>query len=439
MSFYQPNQINSSALCVLRKKDNGELIITYEPLVSPIPEAITQLENILRHTRQDQAKAVFETILNDDVLKIIFGPRSSFCDNLWEPWQEDNSKLRLEQIFDSKYVDKVQHLKMAILAHKLHHTYHKCRQDEGVLAYSHRLIGWKTFPHQIDANFNVEFVSNFGFGNSTFFCIKLSYKGVDILPLTHWIRYRIVNKEEIIRCTQTYNPQNENWYKAIDYVKAACNMFRQSESRFVNYYLLGECSRLVEGLKSIATKSTFEFITSGYHFVVAKETKTLSGDELIAYRADRISGSLAFIEHINSLRYIRDINAIVQEIEKLNHQIKPVIERARERLESLLELKTRRMKGFKILHYELHEENTAYYNKRQLMQKELFQQKIFSSEILDNTFAERYPEYNGFEIKYKKNSKDYCELSDEINEIERYIQQYNESLKAIKNYFDSLD
>jgi hypothetical protein len=360
---------------------------------------------------------------------------STFCNDLWSAWQEDNAEQRLNQIFESQFYDKVQELTLMVLAFKLHNTYAKCRVDENILAYSHRMIGWVAQPYEINENFRATFQTNFGYGGSTFFCVRLNFRGIDIVPLTHWVHYQIVKQKEVIYCSQNYWPQHENWHKAMDYVKTACNVYRQNEEQFINRYILHECQELVKKLKNVVSNHRFEFITSGYHFVIKHEWTELKGEELIAFRAHKISGSLAFIDYINSYAHFANINAVIQSIEQLNRDIIPVIEAAMERLTPELEAKERRMTGLKMLHYELHDENKAYYDERQRIQQEMHKQEKYHPDFTDEEFNLKYPDYKKFKAKYEVNTKIYSELDTEIYHLKYYLEQYGKNLADIQAYF----
>lgn len=437
MSFFQPSQINTNAVCVLKKRDNGEMFIAYEPLVTPIQAEISQLENSLRFATQTRAKELYAQIKEHPIIKSFFMIQSTFCDDLIQTWQEDYSEKRLEQIFSSQSVDKVAQLKLFVLAFKLHHTYENCKTDSQILAYSHRMKGWCTFTHQLNDHFKVDFETNFGYGIATFFCIRLNFKGIDIVPLTHWVHYQIVNQYEVIRCSQQYAAQHENWFRAMDYVKTACNLYLLNETAFVNQYILGECKQFVKELHKIISQNIFTFITSGYHFVIQNEEKKLLGEELISYRASKISGSLTFVKYIQSYGHITDISNVIEDIEKLNLSIRPVIESAILRLTQLLEPKQRKMTGLYILYHELRDENTQLYNERQRIQQEMYKLEKYHSDFTEEEFNLQYPGYKKFKIKYDANLKLFTDLSKEIDKLEAYINQYNENLAVIDAYFEA--
>ncbi|MBS1527092.1 MAG: hypothetical protein JST19_15675 [Bacteroidetes bacterium] len=435
MPFYRPDEINTNAVCVLKKRPDGNLYVDYESLINPIPGEIVRLETSIRHASQKRANELYHEIKADPVLKTILQRPSTFCNDLWSAWQEDNSEKRLDQIFESQFYDKVQELTLMVLAFKLHHTYAKCRADENILAYSHRMIGWVHFTHQLNDNFKATFQTNFGFGSATHFCVRLNFRGIDIVPLTHWVHYQIVKQKEVIYCSQNYWPQHENWYKAMDYVKTACNLYHQNEEQFIKRYILHECQELVKKLENVVSNHRFEFIISGYHFVVKHEWTELKGEELIAFRAHKVSGSLAFIDYINSYAHFANINAVIQSIEQLNRDIIPVIEAAVERITPELEAKERRMTGLKMLHHELHDENKAYYDERQRIQQEMHKQGKYHPDFTDEEFNLKYPDYKKFKAKYELNTKIYSDLNTEIYHLKYYLEQYGENLADIQAYF----
>lgn len=69
--------------------------------------------------------------------------------------------------------------------------------NKNVVAFSHRYQGWSKPRQKINEVLEIEFKSNFGYGNSSYFYLILVYRGVQIYPFMDWINYKYAEASEM--------------------------------------------------------------------------------------------------------------------------------------------------------------------------------------------------------------------------------------------------
>ena len=137
------------------------------------------------------------------------------------------------------------------LAYALELAYEKAEDKKSIISISHRKIGWTEAPFRATKNLKVQFRTNFGYGKSSYFYVKLRFKEIDIIPFSEWVKYRFINYKEIMRYSQSYVLENQNWKTAMEYVRDAINLCIEDELGFIEKYLITECKWLITGLKEI--------------------------------------------------------------------------------------------------------------------------------------------------------------------------------------------
>ncbi len=302
-----------------------------------------------------------------------------------------------------------QRFQVYILAYRLHHTYIKCQNDHEIFAYSHRVVGWNQPPYKLSPDFSVTFRTNFGYGSVSYFATVLTYRDIEIVPFSKWITYRFVNQKELIKYSKWHSLDDESWYSAMSYVQQACNTFRRSETQFVKEYLTGECEKLISGLKGVLINSKFRFITSWYHFVERNEELTLSGDELLLFRAQKISGSLEFISSIKTLAHIIDIDSYIKQLETLNTQFLSTLITGIATLLAQLSILEKQLVPVLAIYEAIKEQRDRYVDELNAIRQSLADQGL-SPELTADHFKLKFPEYSTFEKEFDYKQKQYFDL-----------------------------
>nr|WP_317631723.1 hypothetical protein [uncultured Flavobacterium sp.] len=204
-------------------------------------------------------------------------------------------------------------------AYSINHAYKKCWLDKSVLSFSHRLVGWSNPEFDLTKNFSMEIKTNFGFGRSSYFFVKLKYKGIDLIPFSEWIVYEFAEFEYFISYTRAYKLNNESWLPALNFSMDACNLSIINEDEFVNKYIIMECEKMVSGIENF-----FKF--EDFHFPIIKDNSKINLDiDLYIFRSGKIVGSLDFISKIIELDHIISVANYIDRLEKCNKKLQPMI------------------------------------------------------------------------------------------------------------------
>lgn len=439
MHSSQAALINRQSLCVLKKNSDGTFVITLEPLTSPIENILKELELKIKSQGTDLV-ALFCELQNGQLTRQIFEYHSSFCqwlDLAYAGLKYDKQSLT-DEFLIGRYTGRhlANRFETYILAFRLHHTYEKCRHDPEILAYSHRIVGWTQPPYNLSPDFSVTFRTNFGYGSASYFATILTYRDIDIIQFSKWISYRIVGQKELINCSKWHSLSDESWYSAMSYVQDACNIFRKSEAQFVKTYLTEECEKLITGLRTILINTKFRFITSLYHFVQRDEEVTLSGDELLVFRAEKISGSLGFISSITRLAHIIQIDNYIKQLENLNSQFLPVINTGIHKITAQLSAFEMQLVPAKAAYEDAKILQKGYDEERESIKKSL-QEKGIPAELLMDHFSFLFPEYAAFKKEFDKRQQLYFDLDKAVHKKNRALMDCTICLDTINDYFAS--
>lgn len=468
-------EINKTVLCVLKDKDEN-IEIDYFPIEQNFITEFHDLEKMFR-SNQDNISQILDFINKTEHLKQL-EQHYKYCEKLdgsYQGFVVDFEK-KTKEINDRKDLiyfnkksnpenfdidDKIEKLKIEIekdfklwtMAFNIGKTYRKCFSDPSILTFSHRINGWSNPEYQLSPNFTIELKTNFGYGSSSYFYIKIKYKNIDITPLSEWINYEIAEFSEIVRYTKSFSVRylrgtfngrkifkkeiiNSYWQNAMEFAMEACNCSRRSETEFIEKYVIEECENMVIGLTNIANNSTFHFI--GETNVQYKVDKT--GHQLIEFRGEKISGAIDFISKIIEYNKIAAIQKFIDRIEQINNEIKPILIQENKIIKIKLHVLNKSLDILKPEYETLKNRNLEFEKNLNLLRIEMIHQKIFDYQHVDQEklmqkFNQLNPEHSEFIKEFQKVSNEYNELVQKI----KILMKLNENIKTyhlkIDNYF----
>lgn len=193
-------------------------------------------------------------------------------------------------------------------------TLKKILSENDVVAYSHRRGGWCTFEWNFNEDVKFLIGSNFGYGSASYLLSKFFYKDIQLTPYSKYVLYRYANYSELIRYTYNYRVDMSSWKKLIDEALAFYNAIESNSEHEIFIWLRRELNQMVSGLQRLMDSTTEFWIkdNENSHSVCVK------GDELVRVKAEKISGSLDFIQNINRLplevspqNYVGDLESLV--------------------------------------------------------------------------------------------------------------------------------
>ena len=431
----QTIKINETHLIALKKDEHGSGVsITYLPLANPLrgllDDAYNKCEDDLCY--KEYANEILDS---DERLRNVLSV-NDFCWDLSGTYQDLENASRLsygyadnlskEDLGKEVLVDKkhlINTLRDRDLGYAMELAYKIAEDDSHIVTMSHRRHGWAYPSFSLIKDLEVQFLTNFGYGSKSYFCTKLRFKDIDIVPFSEWIRYRDSYYNEILFYSQDYSISNHSWQSAMEYVRDAINLCVENEAGFVEKYITSECEWLVNGLKDIVA-----------------ERKDVNDFDKKIYRMDykgiKISGALNFIKSIKEYESVISVKKFIDDIEQLNNEILPAL-----------------FQELGQINYDLHlaeinlTEHAPKYNK--------MKEKFLPLERLHNRiskFKDKNPDASKglqrlFKLKYHdfdEIQREHTTLREKNNEIESLIRGLNAFdrkfkgyIKKITNYFNS--
>lgn len=463
MQKSQPIQENDLVLLVLRRTDTQKVEVVKIQLENPKSD-VYQL--VLERVRN---ALIYHTESSDEIFRIMndlnntidsfnmFNIDYSYCDRLSEPYQYHNT-LHLYEIITKEHITKtfpegmVEHQRLLALkdiviqsekAYRFKLGYNLVKDQTTTIAYSHRMIGW-TFPeYKFDKNLSFQFKTNFGFGNSSYFLLKMHYCDIPIIPYSQWVNYRYQDSHEILRYTQSYGVSYSQWYDALNYSSNAIHQYLSNEQQFINDFIINEIETMVSGIQRFLSTDRFEL--TDWHGVTYPKLLSLhyKGYKLLEFRGEKITGSIDFIEAISKLKAIRSVDEYIDKIDSCCKEVYGMLKQEIKNIKAdIKELK------IKISEIEpTHEEVSEYYFS--LNQPPDGVKNMFTDLPCTNTSAfidtvnERLVEFEKLREDYKKAELAYLEISKLYNPLvnrrgayETYLDKFKDYKTKLENYFN---
>ncbi len=212
------------------------------------------------------------------------------------------------------------------------------------LMYSSDARGWYEPDYNITENAKIGLRTNFCFGNSAYFNILLTYKGISILPYSDLVKYYWSNMMDNMRCTRSYTVHRRNWPEVLSFVAEICNWIERDSVSFEKKWIVDEVESMMDGLKDVherieayynkledAKREEDEQLqkTILYRNITESEISqhnTYPHETLLNIQTDKLAAALSLLENLTRLKSIytpivNHINTIV----KYNKEIVPAI------------------------------------------------------------------------------------------------------------------
>lgn len=439
------DKINEEYVIVLKKISSRKFDIDYVNIENPYLRVIQKLVKMCN----DSSFTIPEIIKYLEQSKRLDELSSdySYCEDLLGAFQElsvnNRSYIKDIKIQHKKIIEtenkQLFHLRVLrsriknnystwSKAYSIKRIYEKCKTNEEVSIFSHRMMGWSNPEFRISKNLSVQIKSNFGFGQSSYFISVLKFKNFKITPFSYWVEYRYAKYSEILQCSSSHNVQNESWYEAIEFIKDASNLSLKSEKMFIKKYIIDELDKMLDGLNNILNSQKFHIL----HDPCIRTRYLLSGHELINLRAEKISGSLDFIESILNFNEITSTKTFADRIERINKETQPILiselKKTRKEIQKLKlekDVITPKFEKSKI-EFEKFERKIKLFENRLLKNNEISFSLPNYEFRLEKKIAIKYPNYANVKLAYKR-------ITLEYNKIESQIQIATNSEKIVKS------
>ena len=287
----------------------------------------------------------YKSELNDDEMLVT----SNFLQehnakNISELSHEQNELLRKELISSKiilKRLIKQNFFKSAsrfIQAYRFYKELSIVRNESRNKMFSTENIGWTEFKYSISDDIKFYMKSNFGYGNSSYHFLNLTYKGVDVLPYSALVKYYRVNMVDFYRYTRQYIPTRENWEVALGFVVETANLAIQDKNAFVEKWIRNEIKEMVSGLEIISQqpdKCIDNFFCKSNevtNLLYVRNTTNFDRNEYLAFpdeittifKAEKLSAALLLLDKLQLLAPAHAVaSEAIERIKELNFSFYP--------------------------------------------------------------------------------------------------------------------
>ena len=452
-------KVNDTHMCVLRKVENEDRVkVDFVELKYKYQDQLEELKRMADNDNrsvldmQDYVKGSslrrllqdfdFCSCLSDSYQWIPCIQSISFADYRKEidEYDKRGDKAGKEAYTRDQRQRYYQRIKYRILPAMLEDLSNDLYKDPSVLAYSHRRVGWASPAFNLNDDIKVVYLTNFGYGSASYFFLQIYYKGIGILPYSQWVHYRKACASDIIRYTRRYHLDNEEWMKTMSFTADTYNSAVSNPESFVQKNILNEVEEMVSGLEKIQSASSYRMQESFFN----PSSIMISGDDMVRFKGEKISGALGFLDQLQTLAPITDkVGFYIQRIMNCNFTVVAELEKAISSKKKYLETILVGIEKEQPKWDELNSKNREYNKMRDEMhdaiaEEEEFKGKSWSTirDERDKRFAKDHPEYAAFKAEYDAEHKVYYDLCAKRDKSQSFIEEIQSYLDKIEKHKD---
>lgn len=330
-----------------------------------------------------------------------------------------------------------------VLPAKLEDLSNDLYKDPSVLAYSHRRVGWASPAFNLNNDIKVVYLTNFGYGSASYFFLQIYYKGIGILPYSQWVHYRKACASEIIRYTRRYHLDNQEWMKTMAFTADVYNSAVSDPASFAEKNILNEVEEMVSGLENIQSATSYRAQESFFN----PKTIIITGDDMVRFKGEKISGALGFLDQLQTLAPITDkVGFYIKRIMNCNYAVAAELEEAITSKKKYLETILTSIEKEQPKWDKLSSKNDVYNEMRSEMhdaiaEEEEFKGKAWSTirDERDKRFAKDHPEYVAFKAEYDAEHKVYYDLCAKRDQVQSFIEEILSYLDKIEKHKDYME
>lgn len=459
MSMYNV-KVNETHMCVLRKNEKENRVkVDFVELKYKYQD---QLEELKRMAENDNRSVLdMQDYVNGSSLKRL-AYDFDFCSCLSDSYQGIPCMQFISFDFYQKKMDGFDEkgdkagketyareqrqlfynrIERRVLPAMLEDLSYELYKDPTVAAYSHRQVGWASPDFNLNDDIKVVYLTNFGYGSASYFFLQIYYKGIGILPYSHWVHYRKVDACEIIRYTRRYHLENQEWMKAMAFTAEAYNVAVSDPATFVQKNIFNEVEEMVSGLETICRSKSYKLQESFFN----PSCIIISGDDMIRFKGEKISGALEFLDQLQTLIPITNkVGSYIQRIMTCNFSIMEELNNAIIEKKEILDGILKDIEKEQPKWDDLSSRNEDYEKMRgelydAIAEEDEFYGKAWNMiiEERDKRFGNDHPEYAAFKEEYDSEHKVYhklCLRRDQVQSFIGEIQSYLDNIEKHKDY-----
>ena len=202
--------------------------------------------------------------------------------------------------------------------------------------------------HIVNEEISLRIETNFCYGSSSYFHVVVTYRDIELVPYSVWVRYFYAGYLDLMGYTRSFERKRERWRECMNFLEFFINSAIDNPQSFIKDQVITEVEGLMEGLEKIflmdeekmlaemrikRKKDDYRYIgIHGVNYANERDEELyfISPREVtMIYRMEKISGALRFLKSLDQLRMIYpEINKAKDRIIELNQLIFPEIEEA---------------------------------------------------------------------------------------------------------------
>lgn len=326
----------------------------------------------------------------------------------------------------------------------------KAIQNTAIM-FSLEKIGWATSEYEITPDERIELHSNFGYGTSSYFYLKLFYKDISISPYSDAIKYSYVSWTEIINHIRKYEPNRETcWSNAFEFVIYVSNLIIRNPQKFIDEFIVEEIKTMITDLKYILNSENDKIINYyGIHNIENRRTISVFNTDLKkeydvfpnelcdSIKIEKASGCLYFLEDLKKLtNFFPIIHQYITDLLDINNQIEPIIDKYLTKLPEEITQKENELVGIeerKILKEKEIEGIENEYNTKGI---ELYDVEL---ETIENNpqLINDYKKYKLLQTNLDNLNDQYLEIESELDLLKNFLDNFKECKERISSLIDS--
>lgn len=455
-------KVNETHMCVLRKEENEDRVkVDFVELKFKHQDQLDELKLMADNDNrsvldmQDYVKGSslrrlsldfdFCSCLSDSYQWIPCLQSISFADyrKEIEEYDKRGDKVGKEAYARDqrhRYYQRITHRILPAMLEDLSNDLYK---DPSVLAYSHRRVGWASPAFSLNDDIKVVYLTNFGYGSASYFFLQIYYKGIGILPYSQWVHYRKASANDIIRYTRRYHLDNQEWMKTMAFTAEVYNSAVGDPTSFVQKNILNEVEEMVSGLEIIQSATSYSAQESFFN----PGTIIITGDDMVRFKGEKISGALGFLDQLQTLAPITDkVGFYIKRIMNCNFTVVAELEKAISNKKKYVETILADIEKEQPKWDKLNSQNDVYEKMRDEMYDVIAEEEEFKGQTWstirderDERFSNEHPEYAAFKAEYDAEHKvyfDMCAKRDQAQSFIEEIQSYLDKIEEHKNYME---
>ena len=382
--------------------------------------------------------------------------------------EEYNSKIN--ELVKEKMKDYVNSLRRGfsyqnfIYAQRYTAKLREIKKESNVKMYSTDQIGWKDFEYKVNEDITAYIKTNFGYGVASYFFCNLKYKDINILPYSWPVKYFYVEMVDFVRYTRRYLPRRTSWSEVFDFTVTTANMAKHEPERFIKEWIVNEVEEMMKGLRlymSSPDAELAEFLNAkrkasiyDIHEVAEyafkdvirncgnrdrEEYKAMPKEKVIAFKAEKITGSLLLLDNLKKLSEIASvIIPYIAEIEEMNLKLQPEIELHLKNIsEDINKLNIKLdsvIKELEPLTTKLQYHKNKIDDLLEKTNKGRENKDKISKYKAEKSYEKKYPEYTVLKNRIEKLTEQKDALEKEITRRENFVKILTKCKKRIAKY-----